>query len=74
MHVLLNALQLSENRTRKLRSYSRGESVKLPSDLALEANKLYLKPVTRFAGRICFACSIQLEVLDFNKATGHTAQ
>lgn len=70
MHVLLNALQLSEA-GHEVKIIFEGESVKLPSDLALEANKLYLQAHDKglLAG-ICFACSAQLEVLELNKATG----
>ena len=42
MHVLLNALQLSEA-GHEVKIIFEGESVKLPSDLALEDKKLYLQ-------------------------------
>ncbi|HHV42984.1 MAG TPA: hypothetical protein GXX72_09165 [Clostridiaceae bacterium] len=68
LHVLMNALQLTEV-GHEVRIVFEGESVKLPSVLAEEKNKLYSKANEKglIAG-ICLACSAQLGVLEANKA------
>ncbi|MGI6545897.1 MAG: hypothetical protein ACOX2M_05605 [Fastidiosipilaceae bacterium] len=70
MHVLMNAIQL-HNAGHSVSVIFEGASVKLPSVLEREENKLYLQ--AKEAGiikGICFACSQVMEVLEANEATG----
>lgn len=70
LHVLMNALQLYEQ-GHEVRIIFEGESVRLPSQLEREGNKLYLSAREKglLAG-ICLACSVQLGVLEMNEAVG----
>lgn len=67
VHVLLNALDLAEAGN-EVKIIFEGESVTLPKILEEEKFGLYLKAKEKnlFAG-ICYACSVQLEVIEFNK-------
>lgn len=68
VHVLLNALDLHEA-GHEVKIIFEGESVKLPKVFEEEKFGLYLKAKEKklFAG-VCYACSVQLDVLDFNKS------
>lgn len=70
LHVLLNALDLSEEGA-EAKIIFEGSSVKLPSLLDEEKNKLYLKAIDAglIAG-ICAACSRALGVYEANAALG----
>lgn len=70
LHVLLNALDLSEAGA-EVKIIFEGSSVKLPSLLNEEKNKLYLKALDAglIAG-ICKACSRALDVYETNTALG----
>ncbi len=70
LHVLMNALQLDEAGY-EVRVIFEGAAVKLPSVLEKEDNKLYLRAKEKglLAG-ICYACSVQLAVLEENEKTG----
>jgi hypothetical protein len=67
VHVLLNALDLAEAGN-EVKIILEGESVTLPKTLEEERFGLYLKAKEKnlFAG-VCYACSVQLDVLEFNK-------
>jgi hypothetical protein len=67
VHVLLNALDLAEAGN-EVKIILEGESVTLPKILEEERFGLYLKAKEKnlFAG-VCYACSVQLDVLEFNK-------
>lgn len=67
VHVLLNALDLAEAGN-EVKIIFEGESVRLPKILEEEKFGLYLKAKERnlIAG-VCYACSVQLDVLDFNQ-------
>ena len=67
VHVLLNALDLAENGN-EVKIILEGESVTLPKILEEEKFGLYLKAKEKnlFAG-VCYACSVQLDVLEFNQ-------
>jgi len=69
-HVLLNALDLTAEGF-DVKIIFEGSSVKLPSQLAAEGNKLYQKALNAdlFAG-ICVACSRALGVYEANAALG----
>ena len=69
-HILLNALDLNEAGC-EVKIIFEGASVKLPSVLAVEGNKLYQKALDKglIAG-ICVACSRVLGVYEANLATG----
>ena len=69
-HILLNALDLSEAGL-EVKIIFEGASVKLPSVLAEEGNKLYQRALDKglIAG-ICLACSHALGVYEQNLATG----
>ncbi len=70
MHVLLNAVQLSEGGA-EVRVVFEGASVKLAPVLAAEQNPVYLKAkaLGLLAG-ICLACSKTLGVYEQNAALG----
>lgn len=70
MHVLLNAVQLSEGGA-EVRVVFEGASVKLAPALAAEQNPVYLKAKAMglLAG-ICLACSKTLGVYEQNAALG----
>ncbi len=67
VHVLLNALDLAEAGN-EVEIILEGESVTLPKILEVEKFGLYLKAKEKnlFAG-VCYACSVQLDVLEFNQ-------
>lgn len=67
VHVLLNALDLAKD-GHEVKIIFEGESVKLPKVLEEEKSSLYLQAKEKglFAG-VCYACSLQLDVLEFNK-------
>ena len=67
VHVLLNALDLAEAGN-EVKIIFEGESVTLPIILEEEKFGLYLKAKEKnlFAG-VCYACSVQLDVLEFNQ-------
>ena len=69
-HVLLNALDLTDAGY-QVKIIFEGSSVKLPSQLAAEGNKLYQKALDAdlIAG-ICLACSHALGVFEVNAALG----
>ena len=69
-HVLLNALDLNEAGC-QVKIVFEGSSVKLPSQLASERNKLYQKALDAdlIAG-ICLACSRTLGKYEANAALG----
>ena len=69
-HVLLNALDLADGGA-EVKIIFEGNSVKLPSLLNDEQNKLYLKALDAglIAG-ICMACSRALGVYEANAALG----
>ena len=69
-HVLLNALQLAEAGS-QVKIIIEGSSVKLPSILATEGNKLYQKVIEAdlIAG-VCLACSNALGIYEANAALG----
>lgn len=67
VHVLLNAMDLQES-GHEVKIIFEGESVQLPKTFEEEKFALYLKAKEKnlFAG-VCYACSVQLGVLDFNQ-------
>ncbi len=67
VHVLLNALDLSEAGN-EVKIIFEGESVTLPKVLEEEKFGLYLKAKEKnlIAG-VCYACSAQLNVLEYNE-------
>lgn len=67
IHVLLNALELKKA-GHEVKIIFEGESVTLPQVLEQDKNPLYLeaKRLGLIAG-VCFACSKQLNVYEFNK-------
>lgn len=67
VHVLLNALDLA-GAGNEVKIILEGESVTLPKILEEEKFGLYLKAKEKnlFAG-VCYACSVQLDVLEFNQ-------
>ncbi|MBN2795108.1 MAG: hypothetical protein JXR88_06865 [Clostridia bacterium] len=67
VHVLLNALDLKEA-GHEVKIILEGESVTLPQILEEEKFGLYFKAKEKglFAG-VCYACSLQLKVLDYNE-------
>lgn len=67
VHVLLNALDLAAAGN-EVKIILEGESVTLPKILEEEKFGLYLKAKEKnlFAG-VCYACSVQLDVLEFNQ-------
>ncbi len=67
VHVLLNALDLVES-GQEAKIIFEGESVKLPQVFEEEQFGLYMKAKEKnlFAG-VCYACSAQLGVLEFNE-------
>ncbi len=69
-HVLLNALDLSDAGC-QVRIIFEGASVRLPSQLSSEGNRLYQKAQEKnmIAG-ICLACSHALGVYEANAALG----
>lgn len=69
-HVLLNALDLAAEGC-QVKIIFEGSSVKLPSQLDAEGNKLYQKALNAdlIAG-ICLACSRALGVYEANAALG----
>ena len=69
-HVLLNALDLTDAGY-QVKIIFEGSSVKLPSQLAAEGNKLFQKALDAdlIAG-ICLACSHALGVFEVNVALG----
>lgn len=70
LHVLLNALDLSEAGA-EVKIIFEGSSVKLPSLLDEEKNKLYLKALDAgLVAGICNACSRALGVYDANAELG----
>jgi len=68
VHVLLNALDLVESGN-EVKIILEGESVKLPQILEEEKFGLYLRAKEKnlFDG-VCYACSVQLGVLEFNQS------
>ncbi|MCT4631644.1 MAG: hypothetical protein N4A76_02770 [Firmicutes bacterium] len=67
VHVLLNAMDLQES-GHEVKIIFEGESVQLPKIFEEERFGLYMKAKekTLFAG-VCYACSLQLGVLDYNE-------
>ncbi|MBN2898685.1 MAG: hypothetical protein JXO44_07915 [Clostridia bacterium] len=67
VHVLLNALDLFED-GHEVKIIFEGESVTLPKVLESQKFEPYMKAKERslFAG-VCYACSAQLDVLEFNQ-------
>lgn len=67
VHVLLNAIDLFDA-GHEVQIIFEGESVALPKVLEEEKFGLYLKAKEKklFAG-VCYACSAQLDVLDYNQ-------
>ena|SRR5690606_20412424 len=69
-HVLLNALDLADASC-QVQIIFEGSSVKLPSQLAAEGNKLYQKALeANLIAGICLACSRALGVYEVNGALG----
>lgn len=69
-HVLLNALQLA-GAGGQVKIIFEGSSVKLPSILTAEGNKLYQKALEAdLIDGVCLACSRMLGVYEANVALG----
>jgi len=69
-HVLLNALDLTDAGC-QVKIIFEGSSVKLPSQLTSDGNKLYQKALdANLIAGICLACSRALGVYEVNAALG----